>query len=63
MAEKRPKVFQSAAEIVREAVQLCGRDDLAYVFQEPVGFKDWNDVLRAKPQPFLPYRPLEAMPG
>ena len=54
---------QKLAEIVRAAVQLSGRDDLSFVFQEPVGFKDWNDQLRAKPQPFLPYRPAEAMPG
>ena len=39
------------AEVVREAVQLTGRDDLVFVFQEPFGFKDWNDQLRAKPQP------------
>ena len=24
---------------------LSGRDDLSYVFQEPFGFKDWNDQL------------------
>jgi len=54
---------QKLAEVVRDAVQLCGRDDLAYVFQEPVGFKDWNDQLRAKPQPFLPYRAVVAIPG
>lgn len=45
------------AEVVREAVQLSGRADLVFVFQEPFGFKDWNDQLRAKPQPLLPYRP------
>ena len=43
------------AEIVREAVQLTGRDDLTYIFQEPFGWKDWNDQLRKKPS--LPYRP------
>lgn len=36
------------AEVVREAVKLTGRDDLSYVFQEPFGFKDWNDQLRKK---------------
>ncbi|HVP46112.1 MAG TPA: DUF3991 domain-containing protein [Bryobacteraceae bacterium] len=47
------------AEMVREAVQLSGRDDLAFVFQEPRGFKDWNDQLRAKPRSPLPCRPEE----
>jgi hypothetical protein len=45
------------AEVVREAVQLSQREDLVFVFQEPFGFKDWNDQLRAKPQPTLSYRP------
>ncbi len=45
------------SELVRQAVQLSGRDDLVYVFQEPMGFKDWNDQLRARPHPLLPYRP------
>jgi hypothetical protein len=47
------------AEVVREAVQLSGREDLVFVFQEPFGFKDWNDQLRAKPKSPLPYRPEE----
>ena len=34
------------AEVVRQAIQLSGRDDLCFVFQEPFGFKDWNDQLR-----------------
>ena len=45
------------ASVVRKAVDLSGRSDLRFVRQEPFGFKDWNDQLRAKPQPFLPYRP------
>lgn len=44
-------------EIVREAVALTGRLDLKFTVHEPFGFKDWNDQLRAKPQPLLPYRP------
>ena len=36
------------AEVVRDAVQLTGRDDLSYVFQEPFGHKDWNDQIRKK---------------
>jgi excisionase family DNA binding protein len=51
------------AEMVRQAVLLSGRDDLAFVFQEPAGAKDWNDVLRAKRQHIVPNRPLEIMPG
>ena len=37
------------AEIIREAVELTGRDDLVHVVQQPVGFKDWNDQLRKRP--------------
>jgi hypothetical protein len=44
------------AEIIREAVQLTGRDDLSYVFQEPFGYKDWNDQLRKRPLQPLPSR-------
>jgi hypothetical protein len=45
------------AEIVRQAVELTGRADLKFRAHLPDTAKDWNDVLRAKPQPFLPYRP------
>jgi Toprim-like/Protein of unknown function (DUF3991) len=45
------------AEVVRKAVALTGRLDLKFRVQEPSGHKDWNDQLRAKPQPFLPYSP------
>ena len=45
------------ADVVRKAVALTGRLDLKFIMQEPFGFKDWNDQLRAKPQPHLPYRP------
>jgi hypothetical protein len=41
-------------EIVRRAVELSGRMDLKFIVQEPVGHKDWNDQLRAKPHPLLP---------
>ncbi|MGO9338908.1 MAG: hypothetical protein ACLPY1_15525 [Terracidiphilus sp.] len=51
------------AEVVRKAVALTGRLDLRFTLQEPFGWKDWNDQLRAKPQPFLPYRPVEVAPG
>ncbi len=37
------------AGVVRQAVELSGRDDLRFVVQEPFGFKDWNDHLRARP--------------
>jgi hypothetical protein len=45
------------AETIRRAVELSGRHDLHFTLQEPFGHKDWNDALRAKPQPLLPYRP------
>jgi len=45
------------AEIVRRAVELSGRMDLKFIVQEPVGHKDWNDQLKARPLPLLPYRP------
>lgn len=45
------------AELVRRAVELSGRMDLKFVVQEPVGYKDWNDQLKARPLPLLPYRP------
>lgn len=45
------------AGIVRKAVVLTGRLDLKFTVQEPFGVKDWNDQLRQKPQPLLPYRP------
>jgi hypothetical protein len=50
------------AEVVRQAVALTGRSDLHFVMQEPEGAKDWNDLLRAKPLPFLPLRQKEAAP-
>ena len=43
------------ADCICEAVQLSERDDLVFVRQEPQTAKDWNDVLRAKPHPLLPY--------
>ncbi|WP_263351373.1 DUF3991 and TOPRIM domain-containing protein [Acidicapsa acidisoli] len=51
------------AELVRNAVVLTGRLDLKFSVHEPFGFKDWNDQLRARPLPFLPYRTEEASPG
>jgi len=45
------------AEIVRRAVELSGRQDLKFIVEEPVGYKDWNDQLKARPHPLLPYRP------
>jgi hypothetical protein len=38
------------AETVRRAKDLSGRDDLCFMLQEPFGFKDWNDQLRAQSQ-------------
>jgi hypothetical protein len=45
------------ADTVRKAVELTGRLDLRFSVQEPFGFKDWNDQLRAKPQPLSSHRP------
>jgi len=45
------------ADVVRKAVGLTGRLDLRFTLQEPFGFKDWNDQLRARPHPLLSYRP------
>jgi len=47
------------ADVVRRAVELSGRDDLRFTLQEPFGFKDFNDQLRAKPKPSFPYCPAE----
>ena len=33
------------SDMVREIVQLVGRDDLSFVLQKPAGYKDWNDQL------------------
>jgi hypothetical protein len=44
-------------EVVRRAVELSDRADLKFIVQEPVGYKDWNDQLKARPLPLLPYRP------
>jgi hypothetical protein len=43
--------------VVRRAVELSGRHDLQFTVQIPFGYKDWNDQLRARPHPVLPYRP------
>ena len=45
------------AEIVKRAVELSGRHDLRFTVHEPEGAKDWNDLLRARPLPLLPFRP------
>jgi hypothetical protein len=45
------------AEIVKRAVELTGRHDLRFTVHEPEGAKDWNDLLRARPLPLLPFRP------
>lgn len=48
--------------VVRQAVSLTGRLDLRFSVQKPTGAKDFNDQLRAKSQPMLPYRPAEVAP-
>jgi hypothetical protein len=47
------------ADVIREAVELTGRDDLAQVVHHPVGFKDWNDQLRNRPMRSSFSRPRE----
>jgi hypothetical protein len=49
-------VGRELAAIVGRAVELSGRLDLKFTTHEPVGHKDWNDQLRARPYPLLPYR-------
>jgi len=44
-------------DVVREAFELAVRQDLRFTVEEPLGFKDWNDQLRERPNPLLPYRP------
>jgi hypothetical protein len=51
------------ADSIREAVELTGRDDLVFVFHQPVGFKDWNDQLRNRPKASLSCRPQEPAVG
>ncbi len=42
------------AGIVRHAFEGSGRRDLRFHEDEPVGFKDWNDLLRGKQPDFFP---------
>jgi hypothetical protein len=44
------KAGRELAEVVRKAVGLSGRVDLRFRIDEPEGVKDWNDLLRARPQ-------------
>lgn len=44
---------RALTEVVREAVEMTGRADLKFTVHAPVGFKDWNDELRAKPNQFF----------
>jgi hypothetical protein len=45
------------AGVVRQAFEFSGRNDLRFHEEEPLKVKDWNDQLKAKPQPLLSYRP------
>lgn len=42
------------ADAIEKAVGNAGRPDLTFRRQEPAGFKDWNDQLRARPRGPLP---------
>jgi hypothetical protein len=47
------------ADVICEAVELTGRDDLAHAVHRPIGFKDWNDQLRNRPMRSSSSRPRE----
>ena len=40
---------EKLSDIVREAVELTGRNELAHVLHRPAGYKDWNDQLAKRP--------------
>jgi hypothetical protein len=42
------------AEVIRKAFNGAARPDLAFRRQELVGYKDWNDQLRARPRGSVP---------
>jgi hypothetical protein len=42
---------EKLAEVVRGAVGLTGRNDLAFLIEEPLTGKDWNDQLRSNKKP------------
>jgi hypothetical protein len=42
------------ADAIERAFSTAGRADLTFRRQEPLGFKDWNDQLRARPTGPLP---------
>jgi len=48
-------------DVVRKAVALTGRLDLKFTLQEPFGFKDWNDQLRAREPHLSSYCPSPAL--
>jgi hypothetical protein len=43
-------------DVVRQAYEFSGRPDMTIENDEPLGAKDWNELLQARPQPLLPYR-------
>jgi Protein of unknown function (DUF3991)/Toprim-like len=47
------------AEVMRRAFDSLGRPDLSFRRHEPLGFKDWNDQLRARVRGPLPGRRQE----
>jgi hypothetical protein len=50
---------QKLTSVVHEALALSERGDLRFKDHRPSGAKDWNDVLRATPKLFVPYRRQE----
>jgi hypothetical protein len=49
-------------KLVRRAFELTGRGDLRFRIHEPSGFKDWNDMLRARPEMHGLKPPAEVTP-
>jgi hypothetical protein len=45
------KAGRELAEVVRKTVELSGRADLKLQIDEPQGFRDFNDALRARRRP------------
>lgn len=58
LAEVAALLHCSKAHVCK-AVELSGRADLRFLVQEPFGFRDFNDQLRAKVKAPIPRNPAE----
>ena len=45
---------RALADLIENVFGRCGRDDLTFRREEPIGAKDWNDLLRISKAPSLP---------